>query len=68
MSESTYQVTGMHCGHCAQAVTEEISTIRGVRRVDVDVATGRVTVESDDPLSTDDVRAAVTEAGYQLAS
>jgi copper chaperone len=68
MSEFTYQVSGMHCGHCAQAVTEEIGAIRGVQGVDVDVASGRVTVQSDAPLSADDVRAAVTEAGYELVS
>jgi copper chaperone len=68
VSQTTYNVAGMHCNHCAEAVTEEISAISGVQRVDVDVASGRVTVESDTPLSTDDVRAAVAEAGYQLAS
>ncbi|MCY0952126.1 heavy-metal-associated domain-containing protein [Streptomyces sp. H27-S2] len=66
MSESTYTVTGMTCGHCADSVTEEITEIAGVRKVDVDVESGRVTVASDSPLSTEDVRAALTEAGYQL--
>jgi copper chaperone len=68
MSESTYTVTGMTCEHCARSVTEEISEIGGVRRVDVDVASGRVTVTSDEPLAIERVQAAVTEAGYQLAS
>jgi len=63
---TTYTVTGMTCGHCAASVREEIETIAGVRAVDVDVASGRVTVTSDAPLSAGDVRAAVDEAGYQL--
>ncbi len=67
MSESTYTVRGMTCGHCAASVTEELGAIDGVRTVDVDVATGRVTVTSDRPLDDDEIRAAVTEAGYQLA-
>lgn len=66
MNESTYTVTGMTCSHCADSVTEEISGIAGVRKVDVDVASGRVTVFSDSPLTTADVSAAVTEAGYEL--
>ena len=66
MSESTYTVTGMTCGHCADSVTQEITRLTGVRNVEVDVASGRVTVVSDSPLSTGDVRAAVTEAGYEL--
>ncbi|MCX5302735.1 heavy-metal-associated domain-containing protein [Streptomyces sp. NBC_00160] len=66
MSESTYTVTGMTCGHCADSVTEEITAIGGVRKVEVDVESGRVTVASDGPLSVEDVQAAVTEAGYEL--
>jgi copper chaperone CopZ len=67
MSESTYTVTGMTCGHCVASVTEEISEIDGVTNVAVDLPTGAVTVTSIAPLDTADVRAAVEEAGYQLA-
>jgi copper chaperone len=67
MSESTYTVTGMTCGHCVSSVTEEVSLIDGVRDVEIDLATGRVTVTSDRDLTEDEVREAVTEAGYQLA-
>ena len=67
MSESTYTVTGMTCGHCVASVTEEISEINGVTDVAVDLPTGAVTVTSTKPLDNADVRAAVEEAGYQLA-
>ena len=67
MSESTYTVTGMTCGHCVASVTEEISEIDGVTDVAVDLPTGAVTVTSSTPLDSADVRAAVAEAGYQLA-
>jgi copper chaperone len=66
MTESMFSVQGMTCAHCANAVTEEISRIDGVREVRVDVATGKVAVTSATPLSTEDVRAAVVEAGYEL--
>jgi copper chaperone len=66
MSQSTYTVTGMTCGHCASSVTEEVSQIDGVQDVQVDLATGQVTVTSDRDLGEDEVRSAVTEAGYQL--
>ena len=65
---STYTVTGMTCGHCVASVTEEVGELDGVTSVDVDLASGRVTVTSVAPLSTADVQAAVGEAGYQLAS
>jgi copper chaperone CopZ len=64
---STYTVAGMTCSHCVQAVTGEISTLPGVAEVSVDLASGAVTVTSEAPLADDDVRAAVDEAGYELA-
>jgi len=67
MSQSTYTVQGMTCGHCVSSVTEEVSALDGVQAVEVDLASGVVTVTSDRDLADDDVRAAVTEAGYQLA-
>src|SRR5436309_1758231 len=56
-----------HLQHCATSVTEEISGINGVTNVTVDLPTGEVTVTSDDALDQDTVRAAVEDAGYQLA-
>lgn len=66
MVTTTYQVQGMTCGHCASAVRSEIGALGGVRDVQVDVASGQVTVTSDAALTTETVRAAVDEAGYQL--
>jgi copper chaperone len=67
MSESVYTVTGMTCGHCVSSVTEEVGRIDGVSGVAVDLPTGRVTITSATPVALDDVRAAVAEAGYELA-
>ena len=68
MSTSTYTVVGMTCTHCVTSVSEEIGEISGVRDVAVDLPTGAVTVTSDNPVDDADVRAAVEEAGYQLAA
>lgn len=68
MSTATYTVSGMTCGHCVSSVTEEISEIAGVTDVSVDLPTGAVTVTSDGELSTDAVRAAVQEAGYEVTA
>ena len=66
MSTTTYQVTGLTCGHCVQAVTTELSAIDGVTGVEVDLESGRVDVTGED-VTEDAVRAAVDEAGYALA-
>ena len=68
MSERTYTVTGMTCGHCVRAVSEAVDRVNGVTDVDVDLESGRLTVVSDSPISDDAVRSAVVEAGYDVAS
>ena len=65
MSTTTYQVTGMTCGHCVQAVTTEVSGIDGVTDVRVDLESGRVDVTGEG-ITDEAVRAAVDEAGYAL--
>ena len=67
MSTATYTVVGMTCGHCVNAVTEEVSQVPGVSAVDVDLASGGLTVTSDTPVEESVVRAAVEEAGYEVA-
>jgi copper chaperone len=67
VTTATYTVTGMTCGHCVSAVTEEVTQVPGVTAVEVDLASGRLTVTSDAPVDDDAVRAAVDEAGYDVA-
>ena len=63
----TYTVSGMTCGHCVLSVKEEIGEIEGVQSVDVDLASGRVDVAGTD-VTDEQVRAAVSEAGYAVVS
>jgi copper chaperone CopZ len=68
MSETaSYVVTGMTCGHCVASVTEEVQEIPGVEKVDVVLESGGLTITSVAPVDDDAVKAAVEEAGYQLA-
>jgi copper chaperone len=64
---ATYTVTGMTCDHCVRSVREEIGEIEGVSDIDVDLASGAVSVTSSRPLQDASVRAAVEEAGYRLS-
>jgi copper chaperone len=67
MSLSVITVTGMTCEHCGNAVRAEISVLPGVSQVDVDVASGEVKILAEPAPELADLRAAVEEAGYQLA-
>jgi copper chaperone CopZ len=66
MASSTYTVKGMTCEHCARSVTEEVTKISGVTDVAVDVAAGRLTVTSAEPIADAAVTEAVDEAGYEV--
>lgn len=67
MSTATFTVVGMTCGHCVGSVTEEVDRVSGVKDIDVDLATGELTVTSDENLDPQTIIAAVKEAGYEVA-
>jgi copper chaperone len=71
MNNQSYAVIGMTCGHCASAVTSELTALDGVTDVQVDLVVGgtsTVTVASAQPLEDTQVAGALEEAGdYQLA-
>ncbi len=62
---TTYNVPGVHCDHCVHAISSEVGAVPGVTAVAVDLVAKTVTVEGD----VDDaaVRAAIDEAGYEVA-
>jgi copper chaperone len=65
MTDRTYTVSGMTCGHCVGAVSSEVGAIAGVEDVAVDLGSGLVTVRGSG-FTDDQVRDAVDEAGYDL--
>ncbi|MEV6984598.1 heavy-metal-associated domain-containing protein [Sphaerisporangium sp. NPDC051017] len=67
MNTTTYTVEGMTCGHCVSSVKEEVGEVAGVGGVEVDLATGLLTVTGDGPVDRARVSAAVETAGYRLA-
>jgi len=66
MISTSYDVSGMTCGHCELSVQEELAELGGVLQVRADHVTGKVTVTSAEPLDVTAVAAAVEEAGYAL--
>ena len=72
MTQQTFAVTGLTCGHCVQAVTSELKEVPGVTEVTIDLepgGTSQVQVNADHVLSENEVAAALDEAGaYTLVS
>ena len=62
-------VQGMTCEHCVKAVAEELSSVTGVTDVQIDLVpdgTSTVVVDSDQALTDEQIRMALSEAGgYQ---
>jgi copper chaperone len=56
----------MHCGHCKEAVEREVVSVEGVTGVEADLETKRVTIKGEN-VSDSAVRAAIEEAGYDVA-
>lgn len=67
ITERTYIVEGMSCGHCKLAVTEEVEEVHGVDAVEVDLPSRRLTVRGEE-VEDAAVRTAVEEAGYRVAA
>ena len=61
----TYSVPGISCDHCKNAIEAEVGEVGGVSRVEVSVPAKEVLVEGDAP--DEAVRAAIEEAGYDIA-
>jgi copper chaperone len=60
------QVENMSCGHCVASVTKAVKALDGTARVDVDLASKQVKVQSGAPL--DAVKAAIADAGYPVVA
>jgi len=63
-------VVGMTCSHCVASVTEELTALDGVERVDVALAPGAVSavrIALAGEVSGDAIRAAIEAAGYTVA-
>lgn len=68
---TTLGIAGMTCGHCVSSVTTELETVDGVENVIVELhpeAVSEVTMISHSPLDEAALRAAVTEAGYEVGT
>jgi copper chaperone CopZ len=69
--QQSFSVTGLHCQSCVRIVTQTLSELPGVNRVDIDlVSNGASTVRVDaaDALSAEQVQAALAEEGdYSVA-
>jgi copper chaperone CopZ len=68
---TTVSVSGMTCGHCVSAVSEELESLAGVEAIDIELNAGgisTVTITSTKELSPSEIGEAVAEAGYLVVA
>jgi len=66
MSNQTFQVQGMSCGHCVQAVTQAVRQLDPQAQVQVDLVSGRVEVQSGRERA--ELAQAIEGEGYRVAA
>ena len=64
MATQRFHVPEISCQHCINAVTKEVSALAGVQDVQVELSDKSVTVQHSDQVTTDNIIAAIQEAGY----
>lgn len=64
--KETVKIKGMSCNHCVMAVTKALNEIAGVSDVQVDLARGEATFESQGTVDMQEVTKKIEQAGYEL--
>lgn len=62
----SFDVKGMSCGHCVQAVTNAVKAVDPAAEVKVDLASGKVEVKSEQDRAA--LAKAIQEEGYTVAA
>ncbi len=69
MTDTTFKVPDMRCGHCKAAVEAELNKLSGVENSNADLENGTVVVRYDESrVSTEQLKGAIEEAGYTVAA
>jgi copper chaperone len=62
----SFQVQGMSCGHCVNAVTQAVKMVDPQAEVKIDLASGKVDVQSQQDRAA--IARAIEEEGYKVAA
>jgi copper chaperone len=69
LTEATFNVPEMSCGHCKATVEGKLNKLSGVERSNADFEKGIVEVSyDDDRVTTGELEDAIEEAGYSVTS
>jgi len=67
MTEHRFNVPGVSCEHCVNAIRSSVLKVDGVYSVDVDLQAKAVKVSHDAIVNTGAMRQAIQDAGYEIS-
>lgn len=67
MKKLKLTIEGMHCASCASNVERSLRKVSGVKEVGVSLMLKKGTVEVEDSVSEDEIKKAVSKAGYRVS-
>ncbi len=67
MQKTTFNVPEISCAHCENSIKATVGALTGVQEVAVNLTEKTVTVEYSEAVTTDAVKAAIEDAGYDVA-
>jgi len=66
MKKLKLSIEGMHCASCASNIEKSLKKVAGVKEVSVSLMLKKGTVQAEDSVSEDEIKKAVSRAGYKL--
>jgi copper ion binding protein len=67
MEKQTLSVPNISCGHCVMAIKKELTTMKGVSKVDGDPGKKTISVEFDAPATIDKIKETLKDINYPAA-
>lgn len=61
-------ISGMHCASCANNIERSLKSVKGVKSANVSLMLKKASVEADDNVTEEDLRKAVSRAGYNVSA
>lgn len=68
MKKLKMTISGMHCGSCAGNIERSLKKVEGVKAVSLSMMTNKGIVETEDKVSEEELKKAVSRAGYKVVS
>jgi Cu+-exporting ATPase len=61
-------IDGMHCASCSSNVERSLRKVPGIKEVSISLMTKKAIIETDGKVSDEDLKSAVSRAGYKTVS